>query len=87
MTKKEILKELEETAKKLSYEVSYEALKKTGPFVKSGFVKLNDRKIILIDKELNVNMKVDVMLNILHTENLEEVYVKPFVKDMILNFK
>ena len=84
MTKKEILSELETAAQKLSYEISYEALKKTAPYVKSGAVKLEDKKIILIDKDLSVNRKIEVILKAIKgEEELEGIFIKPYVKEII----
>jgi murein endopeptidase len=83
VTKKEILSELEIVAQKLSYEISYEALKKTAPYVKSGAVKLEDKKMILIDKDLNVNRKIKVILKAIKDEELEGIFIKPYIKDLI----
>lgn len=83
MTKKEILSELEDVAQKLSYEISYEALKKTAPYVKSGAIKLEDKKMILIDKDLGVNGKIEVILEAIKGEDLEGIFIKPYIKDII----
>ena len=83
MTKTEILQELEELCAKLSYEVSYESLKKTAPYVKSGAVKLKEKKIILIEKKLNVSSKIEVILRVIKDDDLGEIFVKPFIKDLI----
>jgi hypothetical protein len=83
VTKKEILSELERVAQKLSYEISYEALKKTAPYVKSGAVKLEDKKMILIDKELSTDRKIGVILEAIKKEELEGIFIKPYVKEII----
>ncbi len=83
MTQKELLRELEELAKKLTYELSYEALRKTAPYVKSGAVRLDDKKLILVDKDLSVSMKIDVILSVIKDENFEDIFVKPYVKNII----
>ncbi len=83
MTKTEILKELEELAGRLYYEVSYESLKKTAPYVKSGAVKLKDKKMILIEKKLNTDKKIEVILKAIKDEELDEIFVKPFIKNLI----
>ncbi|MFC1855690.1 hypothetical protein ACFL2A_04045 [Thermodesulfobacteriota bacterium] len=87
MTKTETLRELEEIAKKLSYEISYEALKKTAPYVKSGLVKLEERKMILIEKGLNTDRKIAVILNVIQDEKLDGVFVKPYIKQVIASYK
>jgi signal recognition particle subunit SEC65 len=83
MTKKETLKELEDVAKKLSYEISYESLKRTAPYIKSGSIRLDDKKMILIDKDLNTNRRIGVILNAIKEEELNGIFIKPYVKEII----
>lgn len=83
MTNTEILRELEELSAKLSFEISYESLKKTAPYVKSGVVKLKEKKMILIEKKLNMDRKIKVILRAIRDEELGEIFVKPFIKDLI----
>jgi hypothetical protein len=87
MTKTETLQELEALCERLSYEVSYEALKKTAPYVKSGLVKLEERNIIMIEKGLNTGRKIDVILNALREVALDDVFVKPYIKELITRAK
>ena len=84
MTKSETLKELEEVAGKLSYEVSYESLSKTAPYVKSGSVKLEDKKMILIEKMLNTDRKIDVILNAIKDDDVDDIFIKPYIKELII---
>ncbi len=86
MTKKETLTELEDIARKLSYEVSYDALKKAAPYVRSGGVKLKEKKMILIDKGISIDKKIRVILEVISVEPLEGIFIKPYIKGLIEKF-
>ncbi len=78
MTHDQILKELEDLAEKSSITLRYEK----GDF-DGGYCVLKDERIIVINKRLVIQKRASVLAQALAEVGIEEVYLKPAVREFI----
>ena len=78
MTQEEILKELEELATRSTISVRYER----GDF-EGGFCVLKAERLIVINKKLPTPKRASVLAQGLAEVGIEEVYLKPAVREFI----
>ncbi|MBI5474353.1 MAG: hypothetical protein HY961_18605 [Ignavibacteriae bacterium] len=78
MKHEEILSELEETARQMGVTVRYEK----GDF-EGGFCILKDTKILLVNRKLLPNRKAAVLAVAMSEIGLENVFVKPALREYI----
>ncbi len=78
MKHEEIVAELELAAQQLSVAIRYEK----GDF-EGGFCILKDQRILLINKKLLPNRKAAVLAVAMHELGLENVFVKPALREYI----
>lgn len=78
MTQDQLLKELEELAEKCGISLRQEK----GDF-DGGFCVLKEERIIVINKRLALQKKTSVLAQALAEVGIEEVYLKPAVREFI----
>lgn len=78
MTHDQILKELEDLSEKSSITLRYEK----GDF-DGGYCVLKDERIIVINKRLVIQKRASVLAQALAEVGIEEVYLKPAVREFI----
>ncbi len=78
-----ILQNLEAIAEKLDIKVNYENLRKKNIFSKGGMYRLKDDKAVVIDSNLNLSEKIDVLADALSQFDLEDIYMPPAVRKII----
>jgi len=78
MTQDQLLKELEELAERCSISLRFEK----GDF-DGGFCVLKAERIIVINKRLAVQKRTSVLAQALAEVGIEEVYLKPAVREFI----
>lgn len=78
MRKAELTKELIELIENLGITIR----KEKGLFTE-GLCKLNDKKIILINKISNEDRVIHILIQSLLTIDLENLYIKPVVRELI----
>jgi len=78
-----ILQNLEAIAEKLDIKVSYENLRKKHVFSKGGMYRLKEDKAVVIDSNLNLSEKIDVLADALSQFDLEDIYMPPAVRKII----
>lgn len=78
MNKGQVLQELEKIADKLDLTVRYEK----GNF-SSGYCRVEDQKMLIIKKELNLDQKISIMSTILNEFDLSNVFILPKIRDIL----
>jgi len=78
-----ILHHLEELAEKLSIKILYEDLKKEGISSKGGLCKVKGEDRIIINKNLTIAEKVDMLTDELSKFNTDQIYLPPAVKEIL----
>ena len=80
-----ILQSLEAIAEKLGIQINYENLKKKHIFSKGGLYRLKEDKAVVIDTNLNLSEKIDVLADALSQFDLEDIYMPPAVRKIVIN--
>lgn len=76
-----LLEELKQVAERVGLEVREERLlREAGYHVRSGACRVRDQNLVLIDRELPVSARVEVLLDVLARRDLRGVYVPPAVR-------
>ena len=78
MNQGEIVDYLAELSEKLGIEVRWEGLIGDG-----GICELRGKRILFVDRSLNLNTQVNVMAGALCEEPLDDVYILPEVRDLL----
>lgn len=83
MNETTILQHLEDIAEKLTLRVNYENLRKLNIFSKGGFYRLQEDRIVLIEKSLTLSEKIEILSDALANYNLEDIYMPPAVRKLL----
>ena len=78
-----ILQNLEAIAEKLGVQVNYENLKKRHVYSKGGLCRLKEDKLVIIDSNLHLSEKIDILADALSQFNLEDIYMPPAVRKIL----
>jgi len=73
-----ILMCLEELANKLGIEVRWDTLDSEG-----GICTLRGKRILMVDRNANDLTKIDIMAGALCEEAIDEIYIRPEVRDIL----
>ena len=74
-----ILQELENICCKLGLNLRYEV----GDFI-GGLCRIDEEKLIIINKKLPINRKIKLIAKEISTLNFEDIFILPAVKEIIL---
>ena len=78
-----LLWELEDIARRTSLEVHYMNMKDDELSIKSGSCKVKGKNWVVIDKRLTLNEKKMVLASELAKLDLEDIYIRPVVRELI----
>ncbi len=82
MTKQLILQGFESLVESLSIGLRYEK----GDFA-GGLCKIGNQDILIINPTLPIDMKINIMADELKRLNLEQIYIRPALREIIENKK
>ncbi len=75
--------ELEDLLRRLGVTIKTEKLSTTAPWVKGGLYKVKGQTCCLIDSSAPLSETNDVLLDAVAQLDLEDVYIKPAVRELI----
>ena len=75
------LEDLQMVAEKLSIEVVYSDLSNNEISIHSGYCKLKDKKMIILDKSLSQDEQIKIILQTLKQFNLEDIYIPLWIRE------
>ncbi|MGH7860516.1 MAG: hypothetical protein ACREQY_24560 [Candidatus Binatia bacterium] len=79
-----VFEELKELATRLGLEVREEKLlREVGYQVRSGTCRVRDQNLILIDRDLPIPSRLEVLIEVLSGRDLGEVYVSPELRRVL----
>ncbi|MFC1725521.1 hypothetical protein ACFL4T_07825 [candidate division KSB1 bacterium] len=81
MNKGQILQELEKVADKLDMQIRYEK----GNF-NSGYCRVEEQKMLIIKKDLNLDQKISILCIILNEFDLSDIYILPKIRTILDNY-
>ncbi|MFO7838866.1 MAG: hypothetical protein R6X08_05160 [Desulfosalsimonadaceae bacterium] len=79
----QLYQHLKEAAEKLDIAVSEQNLRATGVNAKSGLCKIKGRQVFIMDKNLPVRQKTEVLADCLRSMSLEDTYLIPAVRSYL----
>jgi hypothetical protein len=85
MDPKVILAGLEEIARRVGLEIRYEKLEDDEFRMQSGHYRLGNHRVILVEKRLDTNGRIQVLRRELAAVNLDGVFMKPFFRSMLVS--
>ena len=74
---------LREIAEKLNIAVLEQNLRKSGPQVRSGFCKVKDKKMFILDKHISLQEKNSLLASFIAEISHEDIYMMPAVREFI----
>ena len=77
------IRDLKETAEKLSIKIEVSDLNDQEFAIQSGYCKLNGEDLIILDKNLADEEHMTVILNTLKKFNLDDIYVADWIREKI----
>lgn len=83
MKPEQLYQNLIEIAEKLNVNVLEKNFRKTGINIKSGFCKVKNNDLFIIDKHMPVFKKNIILANLLNKMPLENIYIIPMVRDFV----
>ena len=83
MKQDQIYQELIELLEKFNVSVSEQNFKATHTKTKGGFCIVKNEKFFILDKDLRINRKIDLMLDYIRTLSHEDMYVVPVVRALL----
>ena len=87
MKQEQIYQELKNVSEKLGVTVVEKSFKNAGMNVKSGFCKVKNEKIFIIDKNKKLAKKVKIIASFLSTLKHEDIYLIPIIRETIEKYK
>lgn len=79
------LEDLKAVAAKLSIEIRYSDLRDNEFSIQSGYCKLKNKDMIILDKTLPAEEEIHIILKVLETFDLENVFIVPWVRERLEN--
>ena len=74
---------LKELMEKLGIAVLEQSFKNVGFPVKSGFCIVKEQKLFIVDRNIGLYAKNNVLIEFLREQTLEQIYVPPAVREAI----
>ncbi len=79
-----MLEELKQVAVQLGFQVREEKLlREVGYHVRSGGCRLRNTNLILLDRQASPNARLDVLVDVLATMRLDDVYLSPAARELL----
>jgi len=83
MKPEQLYQNLIEIAEKLNVKVSEKNFRQIGINIQSGFCRVKNKNLFIIDKRLPVFKKNIILANFLNKMPLENIYIIPVVRDFV----
>ncbi|MFO7930583.1 MAG: hypothetical protein R6U97_04180 [Desulfosalsimonas sp.] len=83
MKRRQIYSHLTEAAEKAGIRVVEQNLRVTGVNARSGLCRVKGESVFIMDKNLTVNEKIQLLASCLKQFPIENIYIMPAVRDII----
>ena len=84
MKQDQIYQELVELLERFNITVSEQNFKATRTKTKGGFCIVKNEKLFILDKDLKISRKIDLLVDYVRTLPHEDKYVVPVVRDLLM---
>ena len=83
MKPEQIYQELKELAEKLEFTVSEQSFRRTGVKAQSGFCVVKNENVFIMDKDLALKKRIEILAEYIGERDYENVYMKPAVRELL----
>ena len=83
MKQEQIYQELVELLEKFGVTVSEQNFKATRTKTTGGFCIVKNEKFFILDKDIRINRKIDLLVDYIRTLPNEDMYVVPIVRELL----
>ena len=87
MNEEVLLNQLEELAEKLEILVRDENINIDESSSNGGLCRVEGEYILILNSKATVNEKIQVIINALHQFDLSDIYVKPFIRELLEGYE
>ena len=87
MKPEQIYQALIEISEKFNVRISEENFRKTGTKIKSGFCRIKDQSVFIIDKHLALHRKIEELAEFVNSLPHEDVYIVPTVREVLQKYR
>jgi hypothetical protein len=87
MTPDQIYQDLKDLSEKLGFSVSEQSFKRTGIKAQSGFCKVKNEDLFIMDKHLTVKKKIELLAEYIGGMELENVHMMPAIRELLDQYK
>jgi hypothetical protein len=87
MKPEQLFIELKNISEKLNITISEQSFRKSTIRVRSGFCVIKGKNYFILDKDLSINKKNELVAEYLSSLDFENIYIIPAVRDFIINNK
>lgn len=77
------LDDLKTVAERLFIEIRHSDLDDGEFSIQSGYCKLNDKKLIILDKKLAAEEQIKIILQVFRQTDLEHIFVVPWIREQL----
>jgi hypothetical protein len=81
MEKSRRLEDLVQLTERLGIEISTSVLSDSEFTLQSGFCKLNGKQLVIFDKQLPTDERIEILFNAIASLDLESIYVSPWIRE------
>ena len=82
-----VLSHLEALAETLEIQIRYESMEGEDLFPQGGLCKINGKQLIIVNTKASVGQKVRTLARALCRFDLSEIYLKPAIRDYLVDTK
>jgi len=87
MTPDQTYQDLKDLAEKLGFIVSEQSFKRTGIKAQSGFCKVKNEDLFIMDKHLAIKKKIELLAEYIGGLELESVHMMPAIRELLDQYK
>ena len=78
-----LFQELLNIIEKLNVTVKEQNLRKSGINIKSGVCKIKGKDFFILDKNLTINKKIEILAEFINKNEYDDIYIIPAVRDYL----
>lgn len=87
MTPDQIYQDLKDLAEKLGFSVSEQSFKRTGVKAQSGFCKVKNEDLFIMDTHIALKKKIDILAEYISRLETENVHMMPAIRELLDQYK
>ncbi len=87
MTPAQIYQDLKDLAEKLGITVSEQSFKRTGIKAQSGFCKVNNEELFIMDTNIPLKKKIEIMAEYIGGLELENIHMMPAIRELLDQYR